>query len=136
MSETSKVADTFMAGVVSGVYDTVDLTTKASIAALERAKALEEEYRAISSRIDTAKRNLQLSPPPVEELPPAQLSADQQFRAENSQRCLTMCSRMTACQIDSQNRVVCGGVVLKPGNTFEGLQANWDLIDTVTGADA
>ena len=135
MTEIGKVLETFTSDVVGGVYDTIDLTTRYHSAKSSQVAALEAEYREVTARIHELRRRLTKSPPPMQEAE-GELTEDQKQRADNLQRCLTMSGRMTACQFDTQGRLTCGGVALKPGDRFDSLQANWDLIDTVTGADA
>jgi archaellum component FlaC len=134
--DPSSVMDRFNADVIQPMYETIDLSTRSASQAKAEVNILEKELDRIESEIKKLSRKVNQSPPPVPEAPPAELSPEQKQIADNLQRCLTMSSRMTACTIDSDCRLLCGGVVLKPGNSLTTLQANWDLIDTVTGADA
>ena len=139
--EANRILDTFRSTVVSNVYDAIDLGTREAVERMTRAEKLQVELTATENEVAELRRRLGRSPPPLAESdqPAACLSAEQRQRADNLEKCLTMCSRMSACQVDAgsgRHGLVCGGVSLKPADSFEGLQANWDLIDTVTGADA
>lgn len=136
MSDTTAIKETFLNSVVGGIYDSIDLSTKQALCKLEEQKFLERAYANIGQETQRQRSQLSASPPIPEQQPIARLSDDQENHAENLRRCLNMCSRLTACPIDPQGRLTCGGVVLKDSTTFDGLQANWDLIDTVTDADA
>ena len=136
MSEVERVLDFFVTGVVSEIYNSVDVATKLSISVQDRRRVLEARYDSVRMQMESIRQNLELGPPQPQEQPQARLPSDHELRSENAQRCVTMCSRMTVCNSDPNKRLVCGGVVLRAGHTFENLQANWDLIDTVTGADA
>lgn len=139
--ETNRILETFKSSVVSNIYDAIDNTTRQAVEQMTRTEELQVEVYAIESEIAELRRRQGRSPPPRNESDQASaaLSSEQHQRAENLDKCLMMCSRMTACNVDvgnGGNGLVCGTVSLKPGDMFDSLQANWDLIDTVTGADA
>jgi hypothetical protein len=136
MPEAIQIKEHFLTSVVGGVYDTLDLITTNPLQKIDDLNKLQTQYNDINNlRAELANR-LRASPPPSSDLQSARLTASDENRAEILQKCLNMSSRLSACQIDSQGRLMSGGVALKDGSRFEGLQANWDLIDTVTGADA
>ena len=120
----------------SAVYDTVDKATKLSSEKKAELETLQSELRLTLIEIETLEEELVTQKIPQLELPQANLTSVQKEKAEVLGRCLKMASQMTACNSDGTTRLTCGNVVLKSGDTFEGLQANWDLIDTITGADA
>ena len=124
MTEASKLKEEFLSAVVGSVYDAVDMTCREPLEKLKNIIAKKQEISQLSHSPSATPQTA------------ATLSETQIRRAQDLQKCLNICSRLTATQSDSQGRLVSGGVVLKNGNSFDGLQANWDLIDTVTGADA
>jgi hypothetical protein len=138
--EANRILETFKSSVVSNIYDAIDNTTRQAVERMTRAEELQVEVYAIKSEIAELRRRLGRSPLlEASDQPSAALSSEQHQRADILDKCLTMCSRMTACQVDvgnGGNGLVCGTVSIKRGDMFDRLQANWDLIDTVTGADA
>jgi hypothetical protein len=137
MVESREVLENLRENVSGKVYDAVDAATKVPIALQQEVDKLKAELAATVSKIHQAQRQLIQSPTTkVSFGEPAVLSEDLQLKSEGLKKCLAMSARMTACQLDANERLVCGGVFLRPGSTADELQANWDLIDTVTGADA
>lgn len=137
MVEASSVIENLKENVSNKVYDAVDSATKVPLALAEEEKKLRAELTATLNRLSQAKRELAASPPSSRSVgDSAVLSGELQAKADELKKCLAMSARMTACQLDSNERLICGGVTLRPGITADELQANWDLIDTVTGADA
>ena len=137
MVEASSVLENLKENVSNKVYDAVDSATKVPLALAQEEKRLRAELASTLNRINQLKRELATSPPTSRSLgDSAVLTGELQARAEGLKKCLAMSARLSACQLDSNERLVCGGVTLRPGITADELQANWDLIDTVTGADA
>jgi len=134
MNEASKLKEEFLVAVVGSVYDAVDMTCREPLEKVNKLNSLKLELKNIIAK-KTEISQLSHSPSATPQTA-ATLSETQIQRAQDLQKCLKICSRLTATQSDSQGRLLSGGVVLKNGNSFDGLQANWDLIDTVTGADA
>ena len=134
--DSAKVFDKLNLQIVQPAYDIIDLTTRKASEALTDADNLEANLSKVRIQISDIQKNLQKSPPPLEDTQLVELSAEDRRQAENLKRCLAISSRLTACTIDSDGRLGCGGVRLKSGGTGTELQANWDLLDTVTGADA
>ena len=134
----TSVLETFRVSVAHKVYDVVEAATAVPQNLKEEVELLKTELADARSRIQILKDGPTETCPtvaPVMTLDPV-LTPELEVRAEHAKKCLTMCSRMTACTIDGADRLVCGGVLLRPGSTPDEIQANWDLIDTVTGADA
>ena len=139
---TTGVLETFRSQISSSVYETVDLATRVPFALKEELNRVQKEIADTVAEIEELCAELNSGRPSVmiQDLPKAQLTEEQQKRADVLARCLNMTARMTACscadQADGSIRLMCGGMLLRPGDTYEGLQANWDLIDTATGADS
>ena len=139
---TNGVLEAFRAQISSSVYETVELATRVPFRLQEELDNVNEEIIGTMAEIEELKAELSSGRPSVvvSDLPKAELSGEQKIKADVLSRCLTMTARMTACscstQPDGSIRLMCGGMLLRPGDTFEGLQANWDLIDTATGADS
>ena len=135
MPDSKDIQKEFNELVVSDVFDIVDLATRAPVQQSEAIDSLRTERASLLARLDTLKVRLQQADP-VAPHPAATLSPRTQAAAANLQRCLIMCNRMTSSAIDSDGRLLCGGIPLKSVTSANVLQANWDLIDTITGADA
>jgi len=139
---TAGVLDAFRAQISSSVYETVELATRVPFRLKEELSRVSDEIMQTINEIEELKAELDSGKPSVvaSDLPRAELTGEQKTRADVLARCLNMTARMTACtcanQPDGSIRLMCGGMLLRPGDTFEGLQANWDLIDTATGADS
>ena len=139
---TAGVIDTFRAQISSSVYETIELTTRVPFRLREELSRVNEQIAQTLAEIEELRAELSSGRPSVviSDLPRAELSGEHKSKADVLARCLNMTARMTACtcsnQPDGSIRLMCGGMVLRPGDTFEGLQANWDLIDTATGADS
>ena len=139
---TAGVLEAFRTQISSPVYETVDLATRVPFRLKEELERVNQLIAQTVSEIDELKAELSSGRPSVmvSDLPKAELTNEQKMKADVLARCLNMTARMTACtctnQADGSIRLMCGGMQLRPGDTFEGLQANWDLIDTVTGADS
>ena len=138
MTTCNDVLENFKTNVAYRVYDAVEAVTSVPLRLKSEAQSLEKELAEVRSRIKALEQGTVDGPVMANEpirLDPA-LTPDMEVRSENAKKCLTMCSRMTACQAEGTDRIICGGVVLRAGTTADEIQANWDLIDTVTGADA
>ena len=139
---TAGVLDSFRAQISSSVYETVELATRVPFRLKEELNRVNEEIAQTVAEIEELRAELSSGRPSVmvSDLPKAELSVEQKTKADVLARCLNMTARMTACtctnQADGSIRLMCGGMLLRPGDTFDGLQANWDLIDTATGADS
>lgn len=121
--------------VVSGsVYDIVDLSTQIPRQKKTELEILNSDISKLEHGIEKLK--LKFKQPVEIDQPLAELSLENAAKAEFLKKCLSVCPRMTAVQLNTEGRLVCGGVVLKQGDTAENIQANWDLIDTCTGADS
>lgn len=128
------ILEDFRDNVVNRLHDVVDLTTKGTLNKLHDLDALRAQLAELRGKIQVSHEHLET--PISTEVTNASLNANQEARASNAQRCLAMCARMTSCVVDSSSRLTCGSIQLKQGDCATELQANWDLIDTVTGADA
>lgn len=139
---TAGVLEAFRTQISSSVYETVDLATRVPFRLNEELQRVNELIAQTAAEIEELKAELSSGRPSilVSDLPKAELTSEQKTKADTLARCLNMTARMTACtctnQADGSIRLMCGGMLLRPGDTFEGLQANWDLIDTATGADS
>lgn len=128
------IFEKFQAEISNSVYDTVDLATKIP-------NQLEKNLASLESAVNKSKQEIErlklaFSQPTRIDQQRAELSADERDQADFLNKCVAVCPRLTACQLNTEGRLVCGGVALKPGDSAENIQANWDLIDTCTGADA
>jgi len=138
---TSGVLEDFRSVISNAIYDTVDLSTKVSHKLRSELDKVNAELESARAEIASLKAQLLSScGPSLEDFPAPELSLEQKNKADVLSRCVNMTARMTACQCVNQTdgsiRLMCGGMMLKPGDTFDGLQANWDLIDTAVGADS
>jgi hypothetical protein len=126
--------------IASLVFDSAELTTRRAIDKKAEVERLRDELAETRNRIENIRALLEssTSSPNVEFEPPA-LSGDQSEYASSLSKSVAMLASLTASnphyQSDGTFKMVCGNIPLKSGATFEGLQANWDLIDTATGAD-
>jgi hypothetical protein len=134
MLGSASILDDFRDNVVNRLHDVVDLTTKGTLNKLHELDVLKAQLAELRGKIQTSHQ--QLTAPISTEVTYASLNAHQESRASNAHRCLAMCARMTSCAVDSSSKLTCGSIQLRQGDSVTELQANWDLIDTVTGADA
>ena len=135
MPDSKDIRREFDDSVVSDVYNIVDLATRSPVEQSQATDSLRNERTRLLMRVD--KLNAWLQQENTEApTPPATLSPRAQSKSANLQRCLIMCNRMTSSVIDAEGRLLCGGIHLKSVTTANVLQANWDLIDAITGADA
>ncbi len=126
-------------GIATKIYDTVDVSLQRTLGKKSEVDALKSQLVELNYSIEKLKRELQSDSLPEVEFNPPELSEEQVLRAMNLAKSVEMVSRLTATscvqQSDGSYRIMCGNFMLKPGVSYDGLQANWDLIDTATGAD-
>ena len=126
--------DNFHTDIAAPVYDVVELATKVPLEKRAQIAKTDAEIRKVKIQIEALKNRFDQAAVVDQQI--AQLSQAQILKAQFLQNALAACPRMTTCQLNAEGGLLCGGVVLKSGDSRENLQANWDLIDTVTGADA
>ncbi len=136
MASPDTILEDFRVGVSNKVYDAVETAMATPSELLDECRRLEDELAATLAKIQAAQRELDKTPEDSFPNQNPSLPAELHQKAEDVKKCLNLCMRMTSCTIDPNGKFTCGGVQLKAGAIASDLQANWDLIDTVTGADA